>query len=69
MSPQIDRYTLGLILSERTQALDLDAFSPADWKLLLQKAQEEGVSPLVYWMLVRSEQLSCCPSVVQDHLR
>jgi hypothetical protein len=69
MTNPIDRHTLGLILSERTEALDLDSFSPADWGLLLQRAQEEGVAPLVYWALSRAGKLSSCPPAVKDHLR
>ena len=69
MSPQIDRSTLGLILSERTEALDLDSFAPAHWELLLQKAQGEGVAPRVYWELSRSGKLSACPAALQGRLR
>jgi Uncharacterised nucleotidyltransferase len=69
MSPQIDRHTLSLILSERTQALDLASFAPADWELLLQKAEEEGVAPLIYWTLCRSGELSACPTAVEGRLR
>lgn len=69
MAPQIDAYTLGMILSERTQALDLASLSASDWQLLLKKAQGEGVAPLVYWELSRSGDISLCPKSIQDSLR
>src|SRR5688500_14750182 len=69
MSQQIDAYTLGLILSERTWALELDSFSDSDWQLLLKKAQGEGVAPLVYWELSRSGNILLCPKSIQNSLR
>jgi hypothetical protein len=69
MSPQIDNHTLSLILSERTQELDLDSFSTSDWDLFLRQVQAEGVGPLVYWSLSRSGKLSSLPKQVQHFLR
>ena len=69
MSSQIDAYTLGLILSERTGVLDLASFSASDWQLLLKKAHGEGVAPLMYWELNRSGNLSLCPKSIQNSLR
>jgi hypothetical protein len=69
MPQQIDRHTLSLILSERTGALDLDSFSPPDWELLLQRAQEEGVAPLAYRALSKSGMPASMPESVHSRLR
>jgi hypothetical protein len=69
MSPQIDNYTLSLIISERMPELDYDSFSPAEWDLLIHKAQAEGVGPLIYWELSRSGKISSLPEPVRTSLR
>ena len=69
MLPQIDNRTLSLIISGRAQELDYDSFSPADWDLLVRRAQAEGVGPLVYWVLSRSGKLSSSPEPVHNSLR
>ena len=69
MPPQIDNHTLSLIISERMDALDYDSFSPADWNVLVHKAQAEGVGPLVYRVLSKSGEISFLPEALQHSLR
>ena len=58
MLPQIDNYTLSLIISGRMPELDWVSFSPADWDLLVRRAQAEGVASLLYWNLAQSGKIS-----------
>jgi hypothetical protein len=69
MSPQIDRTTLSLIISDRMQPADLDSFSPDDWDFVVKMAQAEGVGPLLYWRLSRAGTISCLPKQSQHSLR
>lgn len=65
----LDNLTLGLIISERMQAADLDSFSPTDWESLIREAQTQGVGPLVYWTLSKSGKLSLLPERARNSLR
>ncbi len=69
MQPRIDNSTLSLIISGRLQELDWDTFSPEDWHLLANKAEEEGVGPLVYWSLSKSGKFSSLPELARNLLR
>jgi hypothetical protein len=69
MSPQIDNHLLSRIISGRTQDLDFNTFSPAEWDLLLYKAQAEGVAPLLFWALSSSGKISSCPQSIGSSLR
>src|SRR3990172_208262 len=69
MSPQIDNYTLSLIISGRTQELDFDSFSPAEWELLMHRAQAEGAAALLYWRLSQSGEIKSLPESLRNSLR
>jgi putative nucleotidyltransferase-like protein len=69
MSTEINRTLLSQIISERTQALALDSFTPGDWELLMKEAQAEGVGPLLYWALTRSGKIPRLPQVIANCLR
>jgi hypothetical protein len=69
MSLQIDNHLISLIISDRAQDLDWDSFSSADWDLLVQLAQAEGVASLLYWKLSQSERINLLPETLQKSLR
>jgi hypothetical protein len=69
MSLPIDNRTLSLIISNRINEVVWDSFSDADWKLLTDKAQTEGVAPLVYWAFTQSGNFPSLPQFVQNILR
>ncbi len=69
MSIKIDNQFLSLIISDRTQDLNLDLISAAEWDLLSAKAQAEGVAPLLYWVLSRAEKFSRLPESARYSLR
>jgi len=69
MSSQIDLHTLSLIISRRWPDLEWDSFSPDEWDILMQKAQSEGVAPLIYWSLTKSGKLPTFPKQIVNHLR
>ena len=66
---QIDRSLLSLILSERLPDSDWDSFSAPDWDSIVRLAQAEGVGPLLYWRLSRSERIGRLPEPLQAALR
>lgn len=63
-----DIQTLNDILSD-DQNINLDSFSNEDWEDLVRKAQVEGVAPLVYWVLSKSEKISALPENIHHALR
>jgi hypothetical protein len=69
MPPQIDNHTLSLIISDRMPELDWVSFSPADWDLLVRRAQAEGVAALLYWKLSQSGKIDLLPETLQKSLR
>lgn len=68
---KMDRSTLSLLISERARELNQDpvGFSPAEWELLVQEAQAEGVAPLLYRALSRSGRIVSLPQPVGNRLR
>ena len=69
MSHQLDNHTLSLIISGRMPELEWDSFSHSEWDLLIQKAQSEGVAPLLYWTLSKSGKILSFPEPVRSSLR
>jgi hypothetical protein len=61
VSAPVDNYLLSRLLSGHGDRPSLDAFSPADWEALLQRAQAEGVAPMLYWSLWQSGSIYTVP--------
>jgi hypothetical protein len=64
-----DNYALSLIISERGQDINEASFSDDEWRTLAHKAHGEGVAPLLYWKLSKSERLSFLPQETRNFLR
>ena len=62
-------FDLSLLISDREKEISEDAFSALDWDALARKAQVEGVGPLLYWKLSRSERFSSLPEETQNLLK
>jgi len=69
MQPQLNNHTLSLVITDRMQELDWSSFSTTDWDLLVAKAHQEGVAPLVYWVLSKSGKFSSLPEAARNSLR
>ena len=69
MQLKIDNHTLSLIISERIQNLGGDSFSTKEWDALARKAYSEGVGPLLYWTLSKSESITSLPEKTRNFLR
>ncbi len=69
MKPKPDTQTLSLILSGHLNEFDWGAFSEADWAQFNQRALLEGVAPLLYWSLSKSEMLPVLPAAARNFLR
>ncbi len=67
--PSNAHQTLGLILSGRAAAAGLESFSAGEWEALSKQAHAEGVGPLLYRALSRSESGSSIPASTWDFLR
>jgi hypothetical protein len=69
MSSHIDNHTISRLILDQDSVKDQDSFSPADWKLILELAQQEGVGPLLYWRLSKSGEFTALPENVRNSLR
>jgi hypothetical protein len=64
----IDNQTLCQIILESAKISE-DSFSALDWNALAHKAHAEGIGPLLYWKLSKSEQFSSLPEETRNFLR
>ncbi len=67
-SAPTDRRTLGMILTGRIQEVGVDRLAAADWERLIAAATAEGLSPFVYWTLLRSGQIKTFPDAARQRL-
>jgi hypothetical protein len=60
--------TLGRIVTKCDEGLRLESLSNYDWESLIAYASAEGMSPSIYWTLVRSGQFGSLPEFVRHSL-
>jgi hypothetical protein len=54
---------------DRVLPIDWDKFSEVDWEKLVSKAQDEGLAPLMYWVLSKSGKFSSISESARNSLR
>ena len=62
-------HTLSLLISDREKNLSDESYSALDWETLTHQAHAEGVGPLLYWKLSKSERFSSLPEGTRNFLR
>jgi hypothetical protein len=65
----MDNQTLAQIISVHEKDISEHSFSAQEWNVLARKAHAEGVGPLLYWRLSKSEQILTLPQETQNFLK
>ena len=69
MPLQINNQIFSRIVAGQAHGQDWKTFSNADWDMFVASARLEGVAPLLYWHLNKSDEFSIFPEAVRNSLR
>jgi hypothetical protein len=65
----MDNHTLSLLISDHEKDMSGETFSALDWDSLARMAHAEGIGPLLYWKLSKSESFSSLSEETRNFLR